>query len=354
MSRKIYVGIVAAVAAAAVGTWLFVIKSPDEAEVPVQTGVRRVGLVPPGTTSPFHAAIAEGAEDAAADLGWKIDVVAPDSEGDFAGQAVLVKKLLDEGAEAISINPIQEGAIIPVVREANSKGVPVFLHNFTSPFTGGDITAYIGYDQWAGAEKLGRYACELIAKKNGTTPEAAVGKVFILKGIEGMHAHRRTQGFRAGLALCPQVVIVGEQTADWLRTKAMDVAIAALQKNPDIDVFYGNSDEMGIGAALAAEKLGLVVNKDLFAVAIDGNKPTLDLIREGKFTATLGVDPARMGRTVVETMKKVLAGESVPQVVMTPSAVVTADNLASYEAGDTWSEPVAGLLEYDNGKPTVE
>ena len=59
-----------------------------------------------------------------------------------------------------------------------------------------------------------------------------------------------------------------------------------------------------------AETPGKVSNEDFFALGIDGNQPTLDLLREGKFSATLGVDPFRMGVTVVDTMVKVLAGET--------------------------------------------
>ena len=147
--------------------------------------------------------------------------------------------------------------------------------------------------------------------------------------------------------------MVGEQTAEWLRTKGSEVATIALQKDPDIDLFYGNSDEMAIGAALAAEQLGKTINKDFFAVGIDGNQPTLDLLKEGKFSATLGVDPYRMGVTVVDTMQKVLKGEKVPQILLTPSVVVTPDNLADYLAGKLWTEPVAGAPETDNGQPTV-
>ena len=50
-----------------------------------------------------------------------------------------------------------------------------------------------------------------------------------------------------------------------------------------------------------------------FAVGIDGNQPTLDLLQQGKFSATLGVDPPRMGETVFDTLQKVLAGETVPE-----------------------------------------
>jgi ABC-type sugar transport system substrate-binding protein len=51
---------------------------------------------------------------------------------------------------------------------------------------------------------------------------------------------------------CPNVKIVGEQTAKWEREKGLQIAPTALQQNPDIDVFYGNSNEMGIGAALGS------------------------------------------------------------------------------------------------------
>ena len=110
---------------------------------------------------------------------------------------------------------------------------------------------------------------------------------------------------------------------------------------------------MAIGAELAAEQLGKVVNKNFFAVGIDGNQPTLDLLKQGKFSATLGVEPVRMGVTVANAMQKVLNGEKVPQILLTPSVVVTADNLNDYLAGKLWTDPVAGALETDNGKPTV-
>ena len=110
---------------------------------------------------------------------------------------------------------------------------------------------------------------------------------------------------------------------------------------------------MAIGAALAGEQLGKTINKDFFAVGIDGNQPTLDLLGQGKFSATLGVDPVRMGVTVIDTMNKILAGETVPEIILTPSVVVTPDNLADYLAGKLWTEPVAGAPETDNDKPTV-
>jgi ABC-type sugar transport system substrate-binding protein len=179
------------------------------------------------------------------------------------------------------------------------------------------------------------------------------GKVYILMGILGFHADRRTQGYEWGLQkYCPDVKVVGKQTAEWDRTEAVDVATAALQQNPGINFFYGNSDEMGIGACIAAKKMGRKVNEDIWCISIDGNPVTLELIEKGDITATLGVYPTRMGATVIDQMAKVLRGEKVPFILETPSVVVDKTNLANYRSGSTWTEPTEGSPEYDNGKPT--
>jgi ribose transport system substrate-binding protein len=60
-----------------------------------------------------------------------------------------------------------------------------------------------------------------------------------------------------------------------------------------------------------------------------------------------------MGVTVVETMQKVLAGEEVLEILLTPSVVVSPDNLPDYLAGKLWTEPVTGFPELDNDLPTV-
>jgi len=313
-----------------------------------------VGFVPPALTSPFHVSMAEGATAAGTEKGWTVDVQAPTAEGDFAAFVTTVEQLLEKGVKGLSINPIGTDSAVTAVKSANEKGVPIIAHNFITPFSEGEVLSYIGYDQWGGAEKLAAHTCELLAGKYGTTAAETPGKVYILLGIDSIFSHRRTGGFKAGLAKnCPNVTVVGEQTANWLRQDGQAVAAVAWQADPEIDVFYGNSDEMAIGAALAGEQLGKKINEDFFAVGIDGNQPTLDLLKEGKFSATLGVDPVNMGKTVVDTMQKVLDGEEVPEITLTPSVVVTPENLDAYLAGELWTEPVAGAPELDNDQPTI-
>jgi ABC-type sugar transport system substrate-binding protein len=311
----------------------------------------RVAIVPPGFGSPFHVAIKEGAVREADRLGWAVDAVAAEKEDDFSGQVAVVEQELQKGVSAIAINPIDAKAIVTAVKSANKYHIPVFMQNMITPLDVGDVTEYIGYDQWAGAVRLARYTCTLFARN-----DIREGKVYILTGIPGFHANRRTQGYEWGLAqFCPNVKVIGTQTAEWDRTKAVEVATAALQQRPDIQLFYGNSDEMAIGACIAAKKVGRRINADVWCIGIDGNPVTLDLIDRGEMTATLGVYPDMIGATVIQQMEKVLIeNKKVPYILETPSIVVDKDNVEAYKSRSTWTAPVEGKPEVDNGKPTGE
>ena len=264
----------------------------------------RVAVIPPGFTSPFHVAIRTSTTEAGAQLGWQVDVVAPEQEDDFAGQATVMEQEIEKQVQAISVNPIDSNAITAPVKRANQAKVPVFMHNQITPIEKGEVAEYIGYDQWNGAAALGKYACTLLQGH---------GEVFILTGLPGFHSRRRTEGFKAALAqYCPAVQVVGEQNAQWEREAAINIATVALQQHPDIKLFYGNSDEMDIGACIAAKKLGRKINKDLFCLGIDGNPVTLEAIKKGDITATLGTYPAKMGETLIAQMNKYLHHEQIP------------------------------------------
>jgi ABC-type sugar transport system substrate-binding protein len=319
-------------------------------DIPITGEPYRVAIVPPGFGSPFHLAIKDGAITEAEKRGWLIDVVAAENEGDFVGQVSVVEQELQKGLDAIAINPIDMKAIVTAVKKANDYDIPVFMQNTITPVDQGDVLEYIGYDQWAGAVKLAQYTCDLFMDHSITD-----GKVYILMGIRGFHANRRTQGYEWGLReYCPEVEIIGKQTAEWDRTQAVDVATAALQQNPDIDLFYGNSDEMGIGACIAAKKIGRIINENVWCISIDGNPVTLDLIEKGDTTATLGVYPSLIGATVIQQMEKALNKEEIPFILETPSIVVDQTNLNDYRSGITWTTPIDGKPELDNGKPTGE
>lgn len=329
MSKRIVAGV------AAIGLAALPLALPS-----VQAKSYHVAVIPPGYTSPFHVAVRDGAVAEAKKLGWTIDTASAAAESDFNQQANIVDDEISKKVDILSVNPIDPNADIGAIKRANKAGIPILVHNGITPLGGGaKVVEYIGYNQWKGAKAMGEYACKLLHGK---------GEVFILDGIVEFHTHRRTGGFRDGLKMCmgPNgVKIDGEQSASWLRTQGQQVATAALTKFPNIKLFFGDSDEMDIGASIAARRL----HKQVFTIGIDGNQVTLDMIKAGQVTATLGVYPTLMGKVVIDQMQTVLSGQKVPYVLETPATVVTQANLAAYVSGKTFTAPIAGQPELDTG-----
>jgi len=124
----------------------------------------------------------------------------------------------------------------------------------------------------------------------------------------------------------PEIEVLASQPADWEREKAMNVAENILQAYPDIDLFYGVSDEMALGASQAA----LAAGKKIFILGIDGNPNAVQAIKEGRLTATLGTNPRLMGAKIIETMNRFLNGEKVEKFVVTETVVVDRTNADEY------------------------
>ncbi len=246
------------------------VNSPDTTSV-------TIGLIPSGSSSPFHQELIQAVKAAAGEANWTVIVLMPDSEMNISFQKDAMNRLIQDRVDLICLNTLDTNALAGGIRTAESSGIQVILYNTLVPAEGQNVTGYIGYNQYTGAREMGRYA--------------------------------------------------------------------ALALDPSIDIFYGNSDEMAIGAALAAADAGKQINSDILCLGIDGNAPTLDMIENGTMTATLGVYPDRMGRMIVSEAGRVLKGEDIPVYLETPSVVVDAKNMDSYLNGSTWTEPVTGNPE---------
>jgi len=292
---------------------------PEQKGTSLQT---EVAVVSPALVSVFHVTLVEGAIEEGKKLGWKVDKPAPQKESNFADQVNMVEDLVQRKVSAISICAINDKAIAGAVEAANRAGIPIFIHNSLTELPGkAQVVAYIGYDQREGGRKCGQTAVALLTKKYGRPR----GKVAIIEGIPGFHTTERKGGFLEGLDLKrhPDIKVVASQPADWERSKAMNVAENLLQKDPDIDLFFGCSDAMAQGASQAAQGMG----KKVFTIGIDGNPDALEDVRKGNLTATLAVFPEEMGRRVIRTMAEYLNQKKVPRFVKTNTEIVTRENV---------------------------
>lgn len=273
-----------------------------------------VAMISPALTSTFYLATNAGATEMAEEYGWKLYKLAPDRETNFQKQVSMVEDMIQRKVDAIALCAINDKAIVSAVRKANDAGIPVFVFNSLTELPGGEVVAYVGYDQRAGGRKVGLKTVELLHSKYGELK----GKVVILEGVPGFHTTERKGGFMEILERFPEIEIAASQPADWEREKGMNVAENLLQAIPDIDLFFGCSDAMAQGAAQAARTMG----KEVYTIGIDGNPDAIEDVSNGRLTGTLAVFPTEMGRITMRAIKDYFEGKDVPQFIKTPTEIV--------------------------------
>ena len=137
------------------------------------------------------------------------------------------------------------------------------------------------------------------------------------------------KGFRDAIAKYPDIVIVHEAEAKWLRDEARTQFEHALAAQPAIDLVYGHNDPMATGAWLAAKAAGR--EKEMKFVGIDG-LPGKDggaqAVLDGKLSATF-LYP-NCGKEAIEAAAKILKGEKVERKIPLKTATITKENAAQY------------------------
>jgi len=301
------------------GGAVFLLKSDSASAASKQKTKLEIAFVPPGMVSPFYAGTISGAKPMAEKLGYKFTVLSPERESDFAGQVKIVEDLVTKKVKGIALCAINADAIAAAVRKANEAKIPVVVFNSLTELPKCSVEAYVGYDQRAGGRKVADYIAKV---KNGKA------KVAIIEGLPGYHTTERKGGFMDQIKKkYPNIKVVATQPGDWEREKSMNAATNMLQAHPDIDVFYGLSDEMALGAAQACKAAG---KKNILTIGIDGNPNALEAIKKGELTATLYVYPDVIGAKAIEALDKVIKGQKVDKKIITDTIVVDKTNVSKY------------------------
>ena len=255
--------------------------------------------------NPFFVSLKKGVEEQAKTMGLKVKIV--DAQNDPAKQANDISDLLESGVTVLIVNPVDSAAISTSVEAANNKKIPVITVDRSADK--GTVVSHIASDNVKGGEM----AAKLIADKMGNG-----AKVAELEGIPGASATReRGQGFHN--IADKMLTVVTKQTAEFDRTKGLNVATNMLQANPDVVAIFAHNDEMALGAIQAAKS----ASKQIFIVGFDGTEDAQKAVQDGTMAATIAQQPELMGKLAVETAAKVVKGEKVEAKIPAELKLVT-------------------------------
>lgn len=248
-----------------------------------------VGLVLSTLNNPFFVALKDGAESKAQELGFSLVVL--DSQNDSAKEIANVEDLIVRGVDAILINPADSDAVGNAIKKANQEDIPVITLDRGAD--SGEVVTHIASDNVAGGVMAGEFILDIL---NGS------GKVVELEGIPGTSAARdRGKGFNEALK-GSDVTVVARQTADFDRTKGLNVMENILQGQPEIDAVFAHNDEMALGALKAVEGSG----RDILVVGFDATDDAVKSVEAGTMAATVAQQPALIGSLGVEAVADML------------------------------------------------
>ena len=279
---------------------------------PSEEPTQKFGLSLSTLNNPFFVTLKEGAEEAADKAGVELIIV--DSQDDPAREATNIEDLIQQGVDAILVNPTDADAVVPSILKANEAEIPVFTIDRSA--NGGVVISHIASDNVAGGALAGKFLCEAIGGE---------GSAVELEGIAGSSAARdRGNGFNTYMSSeCSGVEIVARQTANFNRDEGLTVYENILQAEPVINGTFAHNDEMILGAIQAAEAAGRA--GEIIFVGFDAVDDAVAAVDAGKLAATIAQQPAEMGRLGIETAVKYLEVGLVEQYIPVDLSLVSGD-----------------------------
>lgn len=268
--------------------------------------------------NPFFKVIGDAIAAEAAKQGFQATVVSADK--DVARQGNQIKDFIVKKAAAIVLSPCDSKSIVPVIREANASGIPVFTVDIPCNEPGVVIATQVATDNEGGGRGAGQAMIEALNAAGG----AAGGKIAILHFKQAESCQLRVKGFRAVIdahnASSPaKIEIVTELESNAAKDAGFKAMEDALQAFPDLRGVFAINDPAALGARAALEKAGKT--EQIKIIGFDGQPEGREAIRDGKIYADPIQFPDRMGVQIVEAIQRWSRGETLPPQMLIPTSL---------------------------------
>ncbi|WP_327153403.1 sugar ABC transporter substrate-binding protein [Streptomyces tubercidicus] len=256
-----------------------------------------VGVSNLGVSFPFPAAIGEGIKAKAKELG--VHIVQLDAKGDAQKQGNDVQDLIGQAPDGVLLLPVDSGVAVGYVDQLKAAKIPVVAvasqvgdhkkRKLEDVYSG--LAALVTQQEFEAGKAAGRLA--LKALPSG-------GKVAVVEGAAGF-AEVETRFARfldpakdAGV----KFQVVARQPGDWTAAAAQSACQNMLSSNPDINLFYAESDDMGVGCAKAAK----AAKSHAKVIGIGGSKLGIAAVKSGELAGTVCYKPYDLGELAMQTL----------------------------------------------------
>jgi galactofuranose transport system substrate-binding protein len=274
-------------------------------------GQLTMGFSQVGAESGWRTANTTSIKDAA--KAADVDLKFSDANGEQEKQISAIRSFVQQRVKVIAFSPVVRTGWDAVLLEAKNAGIPVILTDRAVDTQEKDV-----YKTFLGADFIqeGKWAGEWVVKQFAAAPGPV--NIVQLEGTTGSDpALERSSGFSDAIKANPNLKVIASQSGDFTRSGGKQVMEAFLKANPKIDMVFAQNDDMALGAMEAIEAAGLKPGTDIKIVAIDATHDGMQALADGKLNFIVECNPL-LGPELMDLAKKVVAGESVPDRVVTP------------------------------------
>ncbi len=274
-----------------------------------------IPLVSKGFQHQFWQAVKSGAEQAADEFDVTITFEGPDNETMVDRQIDMLAAALANNPKAIGFAALDSQAAIPLLKQANDKGIPIIA--FDSGVDSDIPLSTATTDNLAAAG----LAADKMAEKIG-----GKGKVAVVAHDQTSRTGiDRRDGFVNRIAeKYPDIEVVTVQYGQGDHLKSTEVTKAILTANPDLNGIFGTNEGSAIGVVNGVQELG---TEGLVIIGYDSGKAQKDAIKSGLMAGAITQNPVGIGYETVKAAVSALNGEEVPSLIDTGFYYYDASNV---------------------------
>jgi ribose transport system substrate-binding protein len=283
--------------------------------------VLKIALVMKTLTNPFFIEMEKGARRAEAVMHVDLQVRTAAQETAIEQQIQIVNDLIAAHVDAIVIAPGDSSSLIPVLQKAAAAGIKlVNIDNRLNPQAlqqaGLAPLPFVSVDN----EKAAYASAHFIAEGAPAGTQAA-----ILEGIRSAdNAQQRMAGARRAFAQNKAISLVASESANWKIDEGYAVTKKIFQSNPKVKLLFAANDMMALGAL---KYLHESKRSSVKVAAYDALDAAVAAVKAGSLAVTVNQQAAEQGFQGVALAVRLLHGESVPDVMLIDTRLVTRNSL---------------------------
>ena len=298
----------------------------------------KIGSVNMGMNGEWYSEVMNGIWDASQDLG--VTAMMLDSEGSMEKERDNIKRLVDEGIDALVISPRDSTESIEALKPAIDAGIPIITWN-TSVNT--DVTSFVCVDSKALGGDTGDYMCEYI-KTYGLRDI----NLIVIDNKNYDVGIARCDGFKSSIkSMVDQGIIniVAEDDAETFDA-SVELTEKLLSEHPEANAIWAWNQPSLLGTIEAVRQSN---RQDILVMGTDMSMELADdmLGDEVNLLAVTTQLPYNMGYKAVATAVEALNGKPVDKTVLIPLITYTRNDKVLVERYIKANE---NLVEWKGGQ----